>query len=287
MKKAADVLPAAPAKPRNPEKCQEYTPNREKPSCVTWRKNVWDPYQEKLAKWNAQKKKADQAYAAYKADDAAWDKENPGCNKVVPRPATAPEKPRAVPENRTPQPTQPTRPVQPTQPTSPTRTRGQCTPWNKWNLFTDNFRSFGDPGNMGSHAAFHIAVKKNERPQGGCNEPVDNHTEVIRVEILRAKGGGRPGVRDITYDRANRELSSPVLVYEPDRNRIYNEGDVTWIWDVIVHPKEIFDTWGIHKYTNINFRGMSVDRGITNRIRVNGYVPEKWNTIIPRKTNTF
>lgn len=293
VEKPDSIVPKQPTEPANPHACQPYKPSREKSACVTWRRDIWDPYQEKLAKWKAQKtkiEKAEQEYAAYKADDAAWDKENPGCNKVVPRPtATSKPAPTAKPTTKptSKPPANRSQPEPPAEPPRPTRPRGQCTPWNKWNVVTENFRSFGIPGDTGSHAAFHISVSQNKPPQGGCKDPVDNRTERIRVEVLRAAGGGKSGVRGMDYYRASPGLVTPIPVYKPKSDWVYNEGDVTWAWDLEIHPQQIFENWGFHKYTNVNIVAQTGNLGITNRIRVNGYVPEKWNTIIKRQTNTF
>ncbi|MCB4209011.1 hypothetical protein [Arthrobacter sp. UM1] len=281
VKKAADVLPAAPAKPANPEKCQEYRPNREKTSCVTWRKNVWDPYQEKLAKWNAQKKKADQAYAAYKADDAAWDKENPGCNKVVPRSSAAP-KPTPTPTTKpTTKPTaQPTQPTQPTRPTRPRPDAESCTPWNRWTSVFDNVRRFGTVAYPGTHVAFHLAVSENKRPNGGCPEAQDEHAEqTMTVEVLRSRGGGPRNQwtwrqQELHTTRPN--YTKRLEIYKPQEGKIYQRGEVTYMWEIRFKPRDVFSLNQHYTYFTVTGRRSGSGDEIANNIRLNGKFIDSW-----------
>lgn len=207
-----------------------------------------------------------QAYQAYKADDAAWDAENPGCNTVVPRS----DKPVAPTS-----PTQPSSP-QPTQPTQPTQPKPEaCTPWNRWSVHYTDINQGGIDGWAGVTVSLNVEVRENTRPAGGCSSPVENTHYVSSFEVLRAKGGQKQirKVRQISINAPRANYLKERAVKEPKSGQTFKPGDVVWHWEFDLNPAALYRQLKSHKaLITLHARDGGVGDRINNQLRIDGTV---------------
>ena len=251
--------------------------------CTNWKAAVakWEAAKAEQAEWDDYEKKR----AAYKAADAQWNKEFPGCEKVIER-ESEPPKPTAKPTPKpTPKPTtkptaQPTQPTQPTRPTRPRPDAESCKPWNRWTSVFDNVRRFGAVAYPGSHVAFHLTVSENKRPNGGCPEAQDEHAEqVMTVEVLRSRGGGPRNQwtwrqQDLHTTRPN--YTKRLEIYKPQEGKIYQRGEVTYMWEVRFKPRDVFSLNQHYTYFTVTGRRSGSGDEIANNIRLNGKFIDSW-----------
>lgn len=235
-------------------------------TCRDWRAERRN--RDALAQQRAEYLKQMQAYQAYKADDAAWDAENPGCKTAVPRS----DKPVAPPS---PKPTQPSSP-QPTQPTQPVQPAPEaCTPWNRWSVHYTDIIQGGIDGWAGVTVSLNVEVRENTQPVGGCAAPVENTSYVSNFEVLRAKGGQNQirKVRQMSINAPRANYLKERLVKEPKTGETFKPGDVVWHWQFELNPAALYRQLRNHKaLITLHARGGGVGDRINNQLRIDGSV---------------